>query len=308
MRRRRSSPKDSLDLLLDTICNAFGGIVLIAILIALLTRQAARQAEPVAAGQDRDVVEQQIAQSQREIQGLQEHLAAMADPADEAAALAAAERRLAAAREENARAWSTWEQAARKAGGDDPEAARLLTQQAEMARRLAKAESEEAAARAALELIQGRVAGLGEKLQQEITARAEKLRLPLESTKDLGAFPIILRHNEVFPLQVFREGALVENREALAWKDVNDEDCIVTPKAGRGIKPGELTESLRRTLLRLKGQEVYVSLYVYADSAGAYRAVVQELVAAGLVFGWEPAQQESIRFTSGDDGSSPPPL
>ena len=36
MRRRSRAPKDSLDLLLDTMCNAFGGIVLIAILIALL--------------------------------------------------------------------------------------------------------------------------------------------------------------------------------------------------------------------------------------------------------------------------------
>ena len=36
MRRRSRGPKDSLDLLLDTMCNAFGGIVLIAILVALL--------------------------------------------------------------------------------------------------------------------------------------------------------------------------------------------------------------------------------------------------------------------------------
>lgn len=39
MRRRRlSGPNDSLDLLLDTICNAFGGIIFIAVLIAMLAR------------------------------------------------------------------------------------------------------------------------------------------------------------------------------------------------------------------------------------------------------------------------------
>ena len=31
--------KDSLDLLLDTMCNAFGGIILMAVLVALLARQ-----------------------------------------------------------------------------------------------------------------------------------------------------------------------------------------------------------------------------------------------------------------------------
>jgi len=38
MRRRNNKPTDdsSLELLLDTICNTFGGIVLISILVALL--------------------------------------------------------------------------------------------------------------------------------------------------------------------------------------------------------------------------------------------------------------------------------
>lgn len=39
MKRRSQGPKDSLDLLLDTMCNAFGGIVLIAILVALLIKK-----------------------------------------------------------------------------------------------------------------------------------------------------------------------------------------------------------------------------------------------------------------------------
>ena len=39
MRRRRpaENPADSLELLLDTICNTFGGVLFIALLVALLT-------------------------------------------------------------------------------------------------------------------------------------------------------------------------------------------------------------------------------------------------------------------------------
>ena len=37
MNLRRKTPPDSLYLLLDTLCNAFGGIILLAVLVVLLT-------------------------------------------------------------------------------------------------------------------------------------------------------------------------------------------------------------------------------------------------------------------------------
>ncbi|MBE2180751.1 MAG: hypothetical protein IAE97_09795, partial [Chthoniobacterales bacterium] len=60
--------------MLDTICNAFGGIVLIAILIALITRQATKHVEPRAADEDRDVVEQQISDLQTDVDELKDYL------------------------------------------------------------------------------------------------------------------------------------------------------------------------------------------------------------------------------------------
>ena len=39
MSRRRASRQDSLELLLDTICNTFGGVLFIAILVVLLLQQ-----------------------------------------------------------------------------------------------------------------------------------------------------------------------------------------------------------------------------------------------------------------------------
>ena len=39
MKAARFRPGDSLDLLLDTMCNTFGGIIMIAILVALLAQQ-----------------------------------------------------------------------------------------------------------------------------------------------------------------------------------------------------------------------------------------------------------------------------
>lgn len=46
MSRRASMSGDSLDLLLDTICNTFGGILFIAMLVVILTNQMSREAAP----------------------------------------------------------------------------------------------------------------------------------------------------------------------------------------------------------------------------------------------------------------------
>ncbi len=46
MSRRAASSGDSLDLLLDTICNTFGGILFIAMLVVILTNQMSRESSP----------------------------------------------------------------------------------------------------------------------------------------------------------------------------------------------------------------------------------------------------------------------
>lgn len=48
MSRKAAPASDSLDLLLDTICNTFGGILFIAMLVVILTNQISRDAAPSA--------------------------------------------------------------------------------------------------------------------------------------------------------------------------------------------------------------------------------------------------------------------
>lgn len=44
-RRRRTTSADSLELLLDTICNTFGGVLFIAILVVILLRMTGESEE-----------------------------------------------------------------------------------------------------------------------------------------------------------------------------------------------------------------------------------------------------------------------
>ncbi len=65
MARRRHSPQSSFDLFLDTVCNTFGGILFIAILVAVQIRQSAEA--PTA---DHDYSPEEIVQMQERLESL----------------------------------------------------------------------------------------------------------------------------------------------------------------------------------------------------------------------------------------------
>jgi len=45
VKRRRNTTEDSLELLLDTMCNMFGGIILMALLVVLQTQMTAKSVQ-----------------------------------------------------------------------------------------------------------------------------------------------------------------------------------------------------------------------------------------------------------------------
>ena len=82
--RRRNPDEDSLDLLLDTICNVFGGIVFIAILIAILTSNTTEQVDEGLEDEIAEISEQRQVRSLRfAIDQQEETLARLNDLRDE---------------------------------------------------------------------------------------------------------------------------------------------------------------------------------------------------------------------------------
>ena len=310
MRRSRRTINDSFDLLLDTICNAFGGIVLIAVLITLLTKHARETVDPKSATEDRDVVEQQIFDTRSELDELQRYFDEIREksPPDQQAiaALQVATERLEAAKRANEAAWAEWQTAASRAGGNDPDADRLVSERASLARRLADAQSAQSAADSTLDRMQRRLQDLQDKIDQEIAARSEMLRLPKERSKEGGLSNFVLFFDEVFPLHLFRDRRWQENREPLAWVDVTERTCEVSPQRGKGIAPGAVAVQLKETIAAMQKGGEYAVIYLTPDSVKAYRALRHELIQAGLLFGW--AVDERIPQQFGPDGTSPPPL
>lgn len=236
MRRFRTTQNDSLDLLLDTICNAFGGIVLIAILITLLTSDAKQKLQEAATSVDRELVERQIASVQSDIKEAEEYLARQApsvsvDP-NLAARLAGAKAALQTAKDKNAEAWSAWQQAAAKASGKDPEADKILGEKVSVASRLARLRTETEALNDKLGRLKQRLETLKRERSDIVASKAEQLRLPKEQAERGGQRFFLLKNNEIYPLDVERNGRLAENRESLDWSEQDGDSFEVTPRTG----------------------------------------------------------------------------
>jgi len=312
MRRFRTTQNDSLDLLLDTICNAFGGIVLIAILITLLTSDAKQKLQEAATSADRELVERQIASLNSDIKEAEEYLARQAssvsvDP-NLVARLDGAKAALQTAKDKNTEAWSAWEKAAAKASGNDPEADKILGEKVSVASRLARLRTETEALNEKLGRLKQRLETLKRERSDIVASKAEQLRLPKEQPERSGNVYFLLKNNEVYPLGLARRGALVENNESLEWEKVSGDSHRVTPKAGRGITASNVSSALRDILVLMKNEGKYATLSTDSKSAEVYRALRSELLKYGLPFGWEYEESVSEVFTTGPNGSKPPPL
>jgi len=66
MNLRRKTPPDSLYLLLDTLCNAFGGIILLAVLVVLLTSK--EKSQPEASSDSQEMLQRRLALAQTNLQ------------------------------------------------------------------------------------------------------------------------------------------------------------------------------------------------------------------------------------------------
>lgn len=312
MRRFRSTQSDSLDLLLDTICNAFGGIVLIAILITLLTSDAREKLKEAATSADKELVERQIASLQADIKAAETYLERQAlrvsvDPGL-VARLDRAKASLQTSKDKNTQAWEAWKDGAAKAAGNDPEADKVLGQKVAVASRLAKLRTETNALDEKLERLKKRLETLRRERSDIVASKAEQLRLPKEQPERGGNVYFLLKNNEVYPLGFARFGGLVRNDDSLEWQAVDEDSHRVTPKAGRGISARNVPSSLRDTLALMKKEGKYATLSTDSRSAAVYRALRSELLKYGLLFGWEYEESPSEIFTTGPNGYKPPPL
>jgi uncharacterized protein YpmB len=307
--RRQAGESDSLELLLDTICNIFGGIIFIAMLVSILTSYTSSALKTQV--QEEQSALEQVTQS-AQLQSLSQQVQALRQGLD----------------------------AAERFETTDPGIDELKTQaeRDEALRRLAERKAKEAQARAdaaaALEEIEKSMAGIDEKSEayaqwlkehkEKIVEPIEKLqtqaglkdvrlkqlefelkdlksarqlqgRLPVEQATTKSEVTIALHWGRMFvfaaqmPPHLQRLYAGQVTIEQLALRRFA---AVQDRKLGNIVPEGELPKEIKPLLAEFPPSTHYIHLMVYSDSVTAYRTMRTLLLEAGY--------QYQVSFIDGD--------
>ena len=275
MTRKRASDEGSMDLLLDTICNTFGGVLFISILVVLLLNVSSTEATktpPDASARTRLVEAQtQLAKSNDQVRQLltaletQEQIAdQIVDP--ELKQLVQECRQLQQGIVNRAQA---------KVNGID----QIAKDQIDINDRSQKIQENEEA----LKNAQRNLAGMERRLQQEIEARTQAAKLPKGRGTSKSEIPMFLKAGRLCTYVKWGAGGLEENLDDIAKLRDDQNRQYIEPKPGAGI-PVNLEDGnadIDERLSHFDPEKHYLAIFVWPDSFNQFaklkdRMVVQE--------------------------------
>lgn len=310
MRKKSNLNDSSLELLLDTICNTFGGVLFLAMLVSLLLTQTRKRAEfevetadPVPAVSAADLVrldihademEQEVAQLEAVIADVREMGGQMTDPGyrEKLDALQEAmrtTRELAARRVRLLRDIADAQAAAARAAG---RAAVMDRERTEAERRLGTAEERlEAATRERARLMQSAIRLRDESAQTATVSTTGKA--PRERETDKSEFGLMLKYGRMYLMHKYSNGD----------REVNTDEFVVTsgllnntaepkPDAGFDLKDRTLSAAqLERYLAPHPARDWYPCLVVHPDSFEEFLSLKTALVSLGYEYRLMPTNK-----------------
>jgi hypothetical protein len=310
MSRSSSLNDSSLELLLDTICNTFGGVLFLAMLVSLLLTQTRKRADveaatadPVPAVSAADLVrlDSRAEEVERELSHLQtlvtdvesitgemavpgyrEKLAAMRDAERKANELAT---RRVRALQDIAESQAATARAAGTAATTERERAEAERRLEEAQERLAAASEERA------RLVQSAI-----RLRDDTEASATVSttgRAPRERETDKSEFGVMLKYGRMYLMHRYNRGA----------REVNTDDFVVTPgvlhhtaepkpHAGLDLTHGTDTAAeVRRRFAHHPAADWYPCLVVHPDSFEEFLTLKAALVSLGYEYRLMPTHK-----------------
>jgi hypothetical protein len=316
-RRRRShrAHADSLDLLLGPMCNTFGGIVLMAVVMALLSREVDVSAQAVArsaaASDTTEMLARRIAKAEGDLTSAEVFQATLDKRSEDP--LLAQRVKLVSERANLRQELDALQHAPRGSGSPDTNAdpgvvanglhvelASLNAQNVDLEN--ARATLDENLAR-----LHSRQTDLAAQTQTEKDKSVKKLRLPKERAKTKEPFFVILRYGRVYPRAIFRNGVPEENEETIK-RTSSDDESLLEPRAGQGLDPGRDKGVIAAVLRAIPTSSYYVAFIVYQDSFTAFNEVKQQASDLGLDYGWDAFPNGRPLVFSKNGKEAAPPL
>jgi len=310
MNLRRKTPQDSLYLLLDTLCNAFGGIILLAVLVVLLTSKEKSQSSTTASD-SQEMLQRRLAIAQTNLQQSLQLAASLNAKANDEhwkqqVSLLSTRKGLQDAIQQ---ARDTVVQNGKEldaANAADP-AERLKFLNSE----LATAQEHKLEAQNSLAATEENIKRLKQRLsdmEQQVTAKINELQRPLRLPKehDTGkqVVWIIVRYGHIYPV---RNADLSRNETDINWTTELDSE-IAEPIRGRGIDPVLNPGVLSNYFDQQSRDEIYFAFNVFEDSFPAFIQAKQIAIRKGLSYGldFQRIADGPLRFTHGH-GYTPKP-
>jgi hypothetical protein len=308
MNLRRKKPADSLYLLLDTLCNAFGGIILLAVLVVLLTSK--EKSQSATSSDTQEMLQRRLAMAQASLQqALQLQTSLQTKANDERWKTQVS---LLATRQQIKDEIKTIRELAAQNAKEldaststDP-AERMKNLNAQLAAAQAKkleAQNSLAASKENSKRLNTRLAGLEKQAADLVNESERQLRLPKEHETGKRVIYIIARYNKIY---LCRNPDLSRNETDIEWTSTLTLE-IAEPKQGRGIDPVVNAAGLSTYFRNQSGSSVYMAFCVFEDSFPAFSRAKQLATESGLSYGWDPFQFSDGPVSFGAEGHTPKP-
>jgi TolA-binding protein len=288
--RSRVSESDSLDLLLDTICNTFGGILFISLLVVIMINTSRPQATPTPqeiaamreASRERNTLMHELEQLRQSVATIEgsEHLVAP----------------------------ELMEQA-REYQRQRSERAELVMMQSRVTGNLTDAQAELndiAINRAALEeklrATKEMIAAAKQQLSEYVDEKSRSADIPKESDTNLSGVVFFLVKGRLFgPLESvdrYDSSDFVVQRQSLF-----DVAVEITPGGGDVIDPTDWESVPSSAFTTISHNHAFVRIYVWSDSYHHFDSVRRYLVSAGFKYELIPMEEyEPVHFQLGSGG------
>jgi hypothetical protein len=309
MNLRRQRPNDSLDMLLDTMCNTFGGIILLAVLVTLLTSRE-REIRGGTTSDSREMLQRRLAIAQTNLQqSLQLSASLQAKAGDQKwkkqITLLSTRKELQDELQQIREAIVQSSKELESASAADPaERLKFLNGQlaAAQARKL-EAQNSLAAAEENSNRLKQRLDSMDKQAAILINESQRPLRLPLEHQTGKRVIYVIARYGHIY---LCRNPDLSRNESDINWTSSLDSETA-EPIRGRGIDPNLDPTGLKNFLSSQSSESIYLVFCVFEDSFPAFIRAKQITVDAGFAYGWEPFRNIDGPVTFGEVGHTPEP-
>jgi hypothetical protein len=295
MNLRRRKPHDSLYMLLDTMCNAFGGIILLAVLVVLLTSR--ERSQSATTSETQEMLQRRLALAQADLEQSRQLAASLRaragdDRWKEQMALLSTRKELqdTLERTRDTVAQNTRELDAAGAADPSERLKALNTDLAAAQGRKLDAQNSLTAADENIQRLKQRMAAMAGQITAKLKDLQRQLRLPREHDTGKRITYLIARYGHIYPC---RNVDLSRNEVDISWSTKFDGE-IAEPIRGKGIDPIANARALEAYFSGQPKDNVYVVFCVFEDSFPAFIRARQLGVDGGITYGWEP-----FRFTDG---------